>query len=157
MACSKLFRIRVPVRGVIVADTLNENATLNPGMKTGIKVAMPLFSDRPMVARKPVAEKQFSCEVGNPRCCEMLSTESDAGKRVGSLSSKLPPIPRPSRSCGRRANGPRPQPQKYFKLAHPDPRCRMGPAALRSGTERAPAPAVTHLFGMHPQLRAREF
>ena len=38
---------------------------------------------------------------------------------------------------------------KYFKLARQDERCRIAPAALPSGTERAPAPAVTHNFGMH--------
>ena len=33
----------------------------------------------------------------------------------------------------RRADGPSPQRQKFFKLAHQDQRCRMSPAALRAG------------------------
>ena len=32
----------------------------------------------------------------------------------------------------------------------------MRPAALRSGTERAPARAFTHYFGMHHRLRCRD-
>ena len=60
LACSNLIRIRATVRGAIAADASNENATVNIGKRTGIKVAMPLFSDRPMVAAKKVAEKQFS-------------------------------------------------------------------------------------------------
>ena len=56
---------------------------------------------------------------------------------------------RASRCSGRSADGPRPQRKKYFKLAHQDERCRMSPAPPRSRTERAPAPAVTNIFGMH--------
>ena len=39
--------------------------------------------------------------------------------------------------------------KKYFKLAHQNERGRIRPAALRSGTERAPAPVVTNTLRMH--------
>ena len=78
------------------------------------------------------------------------------GTGLWQVDSSVPPD-----SCGRRmpvpvhpkvVGGARTVPaqrQKYFKLGHPEERCRIRPAVLRSGTERAPAPAVTHHFGKH--------